>query len=660
MYLHASTLHRLSHQDRQFAPNLNQSIGDRDLCAKNALKSQVKLSARGTRAVMRPSLFLCALTALVGHSPKPITGSPSLLFQLEPNPDASSFEVWSDAQTSSSFPSDHPNTKEYAPIENQVEWYQAFSLNDHRPSALSVIEGLLTSISSAGNRLSSFPWRHAELPPVNLTQYTIWEVLSWVLKHPSKSCGENNKHVPPLHRVAWLANLSQPIQNILSDPNLDLTFFAPDDQALTPPKKRRGSLGEGQTSDDSHELYWQAFEALEDARKFSHLTSDHETDKDKKEFLIKLVAMVLKHHISPKSQRISEIHAASTIPSVLKILPSEDAPAFRLRVGRPLQAPKPGKLTLNFFTQVDATRYRPLLTKNGVIYIASRAPLFPPFSPLAQLFLFPKYFAGLTSAIQQVRLDDQLLPHWGKKTIDILGKPSAGVDKGVSLDDTDLDLVDERVQNVIQSLVEENPSFSKRSFTVFAPNNLALASLGPHLTAFLFSPFGARILRYILAYHLVPDVIWHTDHIDNITDHKSIITRYESGLDIAAEWPGVPSNPRGLPPLLPNPSNKVNITEFSLPTLLGSRKNESLEISLVEFKPPGSLFASRRVFIKQHGPEKSSFPPKNALPVRIADVTAWGGAIHVVPQLIRPPIPQEHRGRKDVERAIELSLFQAT
>ncbi len=46
--------------------------------------------------------------------------------------------------------------------------------------------------------------------------------------------------------------------------------------------------------------------------------------------------------------------------------------------------------------------------------------------------------------------------------------------------------------------------------TFFAPTNRAFRSLPPKLRLFLFSPFGARALKKILAYHVVPDYVFHT------------------------------------------------------------------------------------------------------------------------------------------------------
>ena len=46
--------------------------------------------------------------------------------------------------------------------------------------------------------------------------------------------------------------------------------------------------------------------------------------------------------------------------------------------------------------------------------------------------------------------------------------------------------------------------------TVFAPTNEAFHVLPRRLKFFLFSPFGHRALKKILAYHVVPEFIFHT------------------------------------------------------------------------------------------------------------------------------------------------------
>jgi len=106
----------------------------------------------------------------------------------------------------------------------------------------------------------------------------------------------------------------------------------------------------------------------------------------------------------------------------------------------------------------------------GVVYTVSR-PLLPPPSILDELFLASRFFV-LTSALQKVGLDDWLSWEWKKK------KDSSS-DKGSTV-------------------------------TFFAPSDQAFRRLPPRLRHFLFSPFGAKALKKLLSYHIVPDIILHT------------------------------------------------------------------------------------------------------------------------------------------------------
>lgn len=308
------------------------------------------------------------------------------------------------------------------------------------------------------------------------------------------------------------------------------------------------------------------------------------------------------------------------------------SPKFRLRIGTPHHLHKPGQVSLNFFSKIGGLGSRPVITKNGIIHIVHHAPLTPPFSPLSQIFLVPNLFSTFTSGVQKVDLDHILLPEFINKT------SSA----------SELDEVDPRIHEIMNELVEEQKiSVHKRSFTVFVPTNHAFAKLGPFHNAFLFSPLGKSVLRYILSYHIVPDIVWYSDHTDNVTSSKSIITRQHTQVDYPASAPQLLSPPEHSlwHPHSPKPlDKKVNITEFSLPTLLGSGQNETLKLCVVKFKNHVNGHVERKVLIKPaHLPESNdAFKPQD-IPVIVADAPAWGGAVHVIPSLIHPPIRPGHK-----------------
>lgn len=539
------------------------------------------------------------------------------------------------------------------------------------------LQGLLESIVNLAlsplSRLPHLPWPHHHHPkPIDLSQYTIWEVLNWTLHHPHKS-DNNEHHSVPIQRLAWLVNQSEPIQKILSNPEANLTLFAPDNEALTPPHKRHHH-GHGYGPDphflrdeplappEDH-VFWQALESsslrsgCHSSSEGYHLQDDDEDKEKKKKFFLHLLEMVLQYHISPGQKSLKDILDSSTLPSDLKISPHSCSPAFRIRVGGPPHFTK-GTTALNFFTALGAHHDRPILTKNGVIHVVHGIPLLPPLSPLSELFLYPQPFSTLTSALQKVKLDDILLPSWDNTTIPL--------ESDFNLN-SDLDAVDQRVQNILSSLAVENEHrLKKQSFTIFAPTNRAFRSLGPHANAFLFSPFGAHILRYILSYHIVPDVIFYTDHVDKTKNANVAMTGSDSNLDFlltrdddhlslfgrdefprsSPGHPHVSLHPKG-------PCDKVNVTHISLPTLLGSAKNESLTISLVKYHLPGSKDIKRRVYVKQpiHAPG-GKHPGKSLkpIPVVVADGVAWGGAIHVISNLIHPPVHPDHPAHPHLQR----------
>jgi len=538
-----------------------------------------------------------------------------------------------------------------------------------------LVETIVNLALSPLSHLPHLPWpRHHHPKPIDLSQYTMWEVLNWTLHHPHKS-GNNDHHSVPIQRLAWLVNQSEPIQKILSNPEADLTLFAPDNEALTPPHKRHHhghGYGPGPhslrdepltlTPPEDH-VFWQALESdsLERGHHSSseayHLQEDEDKDK-KKKILLHLLEMVLQYHISPGKKSLKDILDRSTLPSDLKISHHSGSPAFRIRVGGPPHFTH-GITALNFFTSLGAHHDQPILTKNGVIHVVHGVPLLPPLSPLSELFLYPQPFSTLTSALQKVKLDDILLPSWDNKTVPLEN------DSGL---DADLDVVDERVQNILSSLAVENEHrLKKQSFTVFAPTNRAFRSLGPHANAFLFSPFGIHILRYVLSYHIVPDVIFYTDHVDKTKNANVTMIGLDSNLDFLSDTKDddrlslfghgdFPRSSPGHPHAFIHPKtpcDKVNVTHISLPTLLGSAKNESLTISLVKYHLPGSKELKRRVYVKQPIPPPGAKHPGKSLkpiPVVIADGVAWGGAIHVIDNLIHPPVHPDHPAHPHLQR----------
>ena len=57
---------------------------------------------------------------------------------------------------------------------------------------------------------------------------------------------------------------------------------------------------------------------------------------------------------------------------------------------------------------------------------------------------------------------------------------------------------------------EKGKLIGSKAVTFFAPSTKAFRDLPKKLQFFLFSPFGHRALRKLLAFHVVPNYIFHT------------------------------------------------------------------------------------------------------------------------------------------------------
>lgn len=95
------------------------------------------------------------------------------------------------------------------------------------------------------------------------------------------------------------------------------------------------------------------------------------------------------------------------------------------------------------------------------------------------LFVFPQLFSTLTSGLQKVHVNVSTFGHHHHQSLQ--QNPSA---------------VDGLVTKLFDELVDELPKST--SYTVFAPINFAFARLGFKANAFLFSPFGRRVLKDVL------------------------------------------------------------------------------------------------------------------------------------------------------------------
>lgn len=63
--------------------------------------------------------------------------------------------------------------------------------------------------------------------------------------------------------------------------------------------------------------------------------------------------------------------------------------------------------------------------------------------------------------------------------------------------------------------------------TIFAPSNIAFASLGARINAFLFSTRGQPVLTKLIKYHIVPDVLFYSDAVYDKESSLGLVQHYE-------------------------------------------------------------------------------------------------------------------------------------
>lgn len=231
------------------------------------------------------------------------------------------------------------------------------------------------------------------------------------------------------------------------------------------------------------------------------------------------------------------------------------------------------------------------------------------------------------------------------------------------------------------SLREHKGAFAAFPFTIFAPTNIAFAKIPWKLRLFLLSPFGTRVLRKVLAFHIVPQVLLHTDYVLNATRHSltdSLPEWFEEEHVGFADKLGIMDGPNGLvdrldgctlanplpgqpwcspapregghdrlphrdlparPPPRKGGPHGGKVESYILPTLLGSGKNESIHVDVFEYK---TLFGkgpkTRTLSVGAYGQA-----PKEYVKAAVSDGVAWGGAVHVVNSFVRPPRGAFHR-----------------
>ncbi|KAH0584159.1 hypothetical protein H2248_009718 [Termitomyces sp. 'cryptogamus'] len=280
-------------------------------------------------------------------------------------------------------------------------------------------------------------------------------------------------HHKEFSKLIKAIDFADKIASVLNDTSADITFFAVPDSALRRSHKHHPEFKAIASSAQPYDLV----DAVAFVEEFQ-ASKDNKNDRDKKKFkkfLKKLVQAILEYHILPDKFDVERLAGNNTFPTYLVLPEALGSRPLRIRVAHSLVSPVP---TINFYSKVVKPDNN---ASNGVVHVVNH-PLLPPPPAFQDLFLAPSIFATFTSAIQRTGLTDLL---------DLRYRHGRKDEKG--------------------TLIGSN------TVTVFAPTNHAFEQLPKKLRTFLFSPFGTRILRRLLQYHIVPGVVFHTDYIYNKT-----------------------------------------------------------------------------------------------------------------------------------------------
>ncbi|BEI84193.1 hypothetical protein CcaverHIS002_0407970 [Cutaneotrichosporon cavernicola] len=250
-----------------------------------------------------------------------------------------------------------------------------------------------------------------------------------------------------------------------------ITFFAPNNEGLTPPKHR---------TEEVPSLSYVA-QALDEEPWLLDDGGDDDDDKDKKrrrKILKRIAHAVLKYHILPDSHDAASLAQNSTMATTLHPHDgSADGLARRIHIGKELVPPG---ISINFYARVKSSAG----ASNGQVHELAH-PLFPPASVFDEMFIASRWLSTSTSAIQRVGGAKYL--EWGYDREK--SKPGKPVFSGTPLT------------------------------TFFAPSNQAWNCLPHRLHLFLFSQFGRHALRKLLMYHAVPHTLVHAELVHH-AEHK--------------------------------------------------------------------------------------------------------------------------------------------
>ncbi|EMD38694.1 hypothetical protein CERSUDRAFT_94231 [Gelatoporia subvermispora B] len=301
---------------------------------------------------------------------------------------------------------------------------------------------------------------------------------------------------PKYHKAFKFVNFTEDVAKLLNDSSANVTFFVPPNWALKPPGHRRPGAPRhaavfhyenweddvAPISDKFGNTELDLFEAAETLFTYVQASEDNDDKEKRKQILKAIIKAILSYHIIPSGNLpAAELLKNSTYATGLTLHDgSLDGKAFRVLVS---SVPRIFPLTFSVNVYAKVVKHD-IPASNGVLHEINH-PLIPPGSTFQSAFLLEQFFSTATSALQRVGLTDEV--EW---------------------------------RYVHGSDGEKGAVEGSSAVTFFAPSNSAFKRLPPRLRTFLFSPFGERVLKKLLQYHIVPNAIIHTDFFHNASDSE--------------------------------------------------------------------------------------------------------------------------------------------
>lgn len=340
-------------------------------------------------------------------------------------------------------------------------------------------------------------------------------------------------------------------------------------------------------------------------------------DEKKRRELALLIDAIFAYHLIDAERPLlaAQIVDNSTIATKLSIPENAAKIIGKLNDGLPLRIrvvksllPKPG-LYLNFYSRIV---YSDVKLANGILH-AVQYPLFQFPSILTGLYIAQPEFSTLTTALLKTHSAGYLaLP---PKSHD------HGLPHGTEADD---------------ELGHENhhASFSDPkgtpASTFFAPSNLAWDALPWAFRAYLFSPWGEKLLGKILMLHALPqdivyaDSVHHVRHQDKPLNGQVISKSVQRG-----SWFDQLDLPHG----------DFNVTKYTFDSVLPELKEGEPTAppdKATEFETVDVEVFRYHQFPGGKGPIQTKLRVQNKIPVAISDVVNLNGASHLIDHFIKP------------------------